>query len=130
MIAVIAIAYAIGHCYMHFDAYDQADNKSFEVNGMRMLESFPKNSIVLCKWHHRKPLIISDTYTIWYHTYLYAIVNGDLNNNLLKYPQQCEGVRRDLRLVSVQLMTWEWFVPMQKDYYPNVTYVLPTNHTI
>jgi hypothetical protein len=26
-------------------------------------------------------------------------VNGDLNNNLVKYPHQCEGVRPDIRLV-------------------------------
>jgi hypothetical protein len=49
IVAIIAITYAIIHCWMHFDAYDHAENKSFEVNGMTMLEAFPKDSIVLCK---------------------------------------------------------------------------------
>lgn len=42
-------------------------------NGELILASFPKNSLVL--------------------------LNGDINNNMIKYPQQCEGVRPDLRLL-------------------------------
>ena len=50
------------------------------------------------------------------------LLNGDLNNNIIKYPQQCEGTRPDLRLLSLQLMTWDWFVPMQALNYPNVSF--------
>lgn len=68
----------------------------FYNHGESVLQGFPQDSLVL--------------------------LNGDLNNNLMKYPNQCEGVRPDLRLVSVQLMTWEWFVPMQARYYPGVVF--------
>ena len=37
-------------------------------------------------------------------------------------PLQCEGDRPDLSLLSLQLMTWDWWVPMQAVNYPNVTF--------
>ena len=66
------------------------------VQGRQLLDNLPPNAIVL--------------------------LNGDLNNNLPKYAQQCEGLRPDVSLVSMQLMSWEWFVPMQRGNYPNVKF--------
>ena len=85
--------YASIHVFTHYPIFNHHDNWSFWANGSRILNSFPKNSIVL--------------------------LNGDLNNNLIKYPQQCEGLRKDVDLLSLQLMTWDWFVPMQKHNYNN-----------
>jgi hypothetical protein len=44
-----------------------------------------------------------------------ARVRNTRSTAQLKYPNQCERIRRDLSLVSLQLASWEWFVPMQVD---------------
>ena len=51
-----------------------------------------------------------------------VLLNGDLNTNLVKYQQQCELVRTDLSLISLQLMSWSWFVPLHRDNYPGVDF--------
>jgi hypothetical protein len=43
-------------------------------------------------------------------------------SNAIKYLHQCEGVRRDdVSVLSLQLMSWAWFTPVQAKNYPNVT---------
>eukprot|EP01083_Nonionella_stella_P144291 450244_1 len=64
--------------------------------GRSMLESLPRHSLML--------------------------VNGDINNNAVKYLQQCEGLRKDIDIVGVQQMSWEWFIPMQSENYPKVVF--------
>eukprot|EP00808_Paulinella_micropora_P006413 g77452.t1 len=81
---------------LHYGQLDHSDMWGFHTQGEVQLRAFPKDSIVL--------------------------LNGDLNNNVIKYMQQCEGIRPDLRLLSVQLMTWDWFVPMQSHHYPGVVF--------
>ena len=51
-----------------------------------------------------------------------VLLNGDLNNNLFKYAHQCDRTRPDLQFLSLQLMSWDWFVPMQAHHYPNITF--------
>eukprot|EP00494_Astrolonche_serrata_P029337 UN29604 len=46
-----------------------------------------------------------------------VLLNGDLNNNLPKYYQQCENVRPDVHLIGIQQMSWPWFVKMQRRNY-------------
>lgn len=94
--AVFALLFATAQCSLNLAARDNSDNKVFQAKSEAVLATFPRDSIV--------------------------ILNGDLNNNLMKYPQQCEGVRPDLRLVSLQLMTWDWFVEMQAHNYPGVKF--------
>ena len=50
---------------------------AIQRNGELILKSFPKGAIVL--------------------------LNGDINNNMLKYPQQCDYVRKDLHLIRCVL---------------------------
>lgn len=73
----------------------QQDNYMFEAYGRKALDSFEPNSIVL--------------------------VNGDLNNNAIKYVHQCHSHRLDVQVLSLQLVTWEWFVPVQAKNY-NITF--------
>jgi hypothetical protein len=49
------------------------------------------------------------------------LLNGDLNHNVLQYLHACEGQRPDLDLLSLQLMTWEWF-PRQRRHYPSLNW--------
>ncbi|CEP01937.1 hypothetical protein PBRA_002202 [Plasmodiophora brassicae] len=51
-----------------------------------------------------------------------VLLNGDLNNNAVKYLYGCEGRRHDLSLVSIQLMSWPWFIPRQGYHYPDVAF--------
>ena len=96
LITVLSISYAAAQLGSHYHRLDHHESLSFLLKGRRVLSSFPESSIVL--------------------------LNGDLNNNILKYPQQCEGVRPDLRLLSLQLMTWDWFVPVQGGNYGDVVF--------
>jgi len=94
--AGVCLASLGAHLHSNFSRLDHSGTTSFYQAGLAMLHSFPPGSLVL--------------------------LNGDLNHNLVKYPHACEGVRPDLSLVSVQLMSWEWWVPMQRANYPNVTF--------
>jgi len=96
VLAVLALSYGAVQCGVHFDTFNHRDNYAFYAHGQTILKSFPLNSFVF--------------------------LNGDINNNAIKYPQQCEGVRRDVRLISLQLITWDWWVDMQAAHYPNVTF--------
>jgi len=96
LITLAGFAFAVQQCRINYPIYDHHHNYSFYNAGLHTLNAFPPNATVL--------------------------LNGDLNNNMMKYPQQCEGVRTDLNLVSVQLMTWPWFVPIQRQNYPGVTF--------
>ena len=96
LVGVLSLLYAGAQVIAHFQRSDHSESIQFIQNGRKILNSFPSRSIVL--------------------------LNGDLNNNIIKYPQSCEGVRPDVQLLSLQLMTWDWFVPMQRHNYPNVTF--------
>jgi hypothetical protein len=101
--SLYTVAFIALHFTLHYPIHDHRANDGFYTQGVSMLRSFPKGSIVL--------------------------LNGDLNNNLVKYPQQCEGVRPDLSLLSLQLMSWDWFVPVQRDNYPAVIFPGIRYHT-
>jgi hypothetical protein len=77
---VLVLAFVVVHTVFHFPLHNQRDNTATQAYGEAILESMPRDALVL--------------------------VNGDINNNLVKYPQQCDGVRTDLRIMSLQLMTW------------------------
>jgi hypothetical protein len=92
--ALVFLGYQLS---LQYPVHDHHTNISFFTHGESILNSFPPDSIVL--------------------------LNGDLNNNLVKYPQQCEAQRReDVSLLSLQLMSWDWFVPMQRANYPAVVF--------
>jgi hypothetical protein len=70
--------------------------------GRTILDAMPRNAIIL--------------------------INGDINNNAVKYMHQCEHVRRDVSVLSLQLMSWEWFVPVQGRNYPAVKFPAQRYH--
>lgn len=94
--ATLSLLYATAQVATHYHRLDHSTSTQFITNGRKILSSFPPHSIVL--------------------------LNGDLNNNVIKYPQSCEQQRTDVTLLSLQLMTWDWFVPMQSVNYGNVTF--------
>ena len=96
VVAALSLSYATAQVLTHYHQLDHSDSFQFIQNGRKILHSFPPNSVVL--------------------------LNGDLNNNVIKYPQSCEGARADVQLLSLQLMTWDWFVPMQRRNYANVSF--------
>lgn len=96
LLALICVPLALIHLFVHFPYFDQSGNSAFYQVGYSIVQSFPSDSLVL--------------------------LNGDLNHNIIKYAHSCEDVRPDLRLISLQLMTWEWFVPMHAHNYKNVTF--------
>lgn len=96
LVAAVSLLYATAQIVTHYQRLDHSESSQFILNGRTILHSFPPHSIVL--------------------------LNGDLNNNVIKYPQSCEGDRTDVQLLSLQLMTWDWFVPMQRSNYVNVTF--------
>jgi hypothetical protein len=65
----------------HYEECDHSTNTHFADYGRAALESAPHGAMVL--------------------------INEDVNSNSMKYLQQCEGVRRDLRLVSIPLITYK-----------------------
>ena len=95
-VPAIAVALAFTQLGTNFSSRDFHNEWSFKEYSESTLNALPGDSLVL--------------------------LNGDLNNNCLKYSQQCENVRPDLALVSLQLLTWEWFVPTQAHNYPGVEF--------
>jgi hypothetical protein len=96
LLAISVISISASQIILNYNSCNHSSNDSFAQQGLSMLYSFPKNSIVL--------------------------LNGDLNNNMVKYFQSCENIRRDLSLLSLQLMSWDWFVPQQSVNYPQVIF--------
>mmetsp|Transcript_2109 Transcript_2109/g.3847 ORF Transcript_2109/g.3847 Transcript_2109/m.3847 type:complete len:483 (-) Transcript_2109:78-1526(-) len=96
-ISVFALASAL--LVLNFRKVDHHRNNVVEIYGKRILDSMPDQAILL--------------------------VNGDLNNNAVKYMQQCEEFRQDLDILGMQQMSWPWWVAMHRHHYPNIT--LPGN---
>jgi hypothetical protein len=92
-IAIIALAMQLSQ---GFRTRDFSEESSIKAYGESILESLPPNALVL--------------------------LNGDLNNNAVKYLVGCERQRLDLRVISLQLMSWDWFVSTQARHYPKVIF--------
>ncbi len=95
------------HIAHHFPIHNQRANTSTQIYGESILNSLPVPSTYQ----------LPDGSSVRGRSAL-VLVNGDINNNLVKYPQQCDGLRlNDVAVMSMQLMTWDWFVPMQAHHY-------------
>lgn len=91
---LIVLAFILSQLAMNFESRDFHNSHHIRIYGKRVLNSVPENSILL--------------------------VTEDLNNNAIKYVQECEGVRPDVSSLSLPLMTYEWWSKTQKHHYPNV----------
>ena len=48
------------------------------------------------------------------------LVKGDVITNSARYVQRCEGYRRDVQMVDMAMLTYEWFVPAEAAQRPRV----------
>eukprot|EP00040_Diaphanoeca_grandis_P019148 m.100896 g.100896 ORF g.100896 m.100896 type:complete len:653 (+) comp27284_c0_seq1:96-2054(+) len=47
---------------------------------------------------------------------------GDLPGNAARYVQTCENVRPDIKLIDLEMMTYEWYLPMLAKSFPGVVF--------
>eukprot|EP00478_Filoreta_tenera_P000982 GABV01000990.1.p1 GENE.GABV01000990.1~~GABV01000990.1.p1 ORF type:complete len:304 (-),score=65.81 GABV01000990.1:96-1007(-) len=99
LVFVVACMISSGLVVVHWDRVDHSSTWMFEEYGRAILDPLPQNATLL--------------------------VNGDINNNAVKYLQQCEDVRPDVAILGVQQMTWPWFVDMQAANYAHWGIVFP-----
>ena len=66
----------------NFEERDESQNTFVQDFGYQLLNGLPKNSILLTL--------------------------GDLPGNAARYVQACEGVRPDIRLIDLEMMTYTW----------------------
>lgn len=92
-----SLSLVITQCARHFEMRDFHDGRHIHNYGEQILNTLPHESILL--------------------------VTEDLNNNAIKYVQECEGLRDDVSVLSVPLMTYSWWYETQRRHYPRV--VLP-----
>ena len=75
---------------------DQSKNDVIQDFAHQTLGSFPDGSIILTK--------------------------GDLPSNSLRYFHLCENVRPDLTVFDQEVLTYQWSLPMTRQFYPNLTF--------
>lgn len=87
----------------NFEANDNSQNTAVSDYGKSILDSMPQDSMVL--------------------------LVGDIIVNSVRYLQQCEGRREDVRAMIVPTMTWRWFQETQLEFLPDVTFPGTHYHT-
>jgi len=80
----------------NYERSDHSESHFVEDYGRSILASMPQNALLM--------------------------LSGDILVNSVRYLQQCEGLRPDVVAFFVPTMTWKWFVPQQKAFFPNVTF--------
>ncbi|KAI8785239.1 transmembrane protein 260 [Biomphalaria glabrata] len=75
---------------------DQSNNFIIHDFAIQTLEKFPKDSIILTK--------------------------GDLPSNTFRYFHLCENVRPDLSLFDQEVLTYEWSLPMMRQFWPKIKF--------
>ena len=55
----------------------------------------------------------------------HVLIRADLIVNPMQYLRLCTGFRSDVQLLSMEHMTFDWFVPNEAHLYPNVTFPGP-----
>jgi hypothetical protein len=94
--AVVAAAVAI-QIGLNFRSEDQSRNRLIREFGCSVLEPLPKNALLFTR--------------------------GDLYINTIRYLQECEGVRPDVRVLDLELLQRDWMRRLAAKHYPDV--VLP-----
>ena len=47
---------------------------------------------------------------------------GDLPGNAARYAQICEGIRPDVKIIDLEMLTFDWYVPMMASRFPGVVF--------
>ena len=94
--AMIAIAFAVVTTQMglHFSAENNHGNYSFADFGKNLLKPLPQKALF---------------FTL-----------GDINTNTVRYVQQCENYRTDVKVLDRSLMSYPWLKRIQQKHYPDV----------
>eukprot|EP00941_MAST-03F_sp_MAST-3F-sp1_P000766 g766.t1 len=92
----VALTIAVFQCHRNFSFRDFSKQTFVADYGRDILSPLPVGSLLM--------------------------VSEDINNNSVKYLQECEGYRRDVKVVSVALMTYEWWGQTQAKHYPDVIF--------
>ena len=93
----LALAAAVTQIVLHYRAEDKSRNFLFYRFGKALLSPLPRNALL--------------------------IIKGDIYASVLRYPQECEGFRKDVRILDVELLKANWAKTLVEKNYPDV--VLP-----
>jgi len=80
----------------NYSIQDQSKNYSFHDYGHAILDSLPKNALLLA--------------------------GGDLVTNVPQYLHLCEKERPDIDIISLEIMSWDWFTITQGPLYSRVNF--------
>ncbi|EGC39829.1 hypothetical protein DICPUDRAFT_52381 [Dictyostelium purpureum] len=83
LLPIVAIGISIYQIQSNYYLQDQSNNYSFYDYGHAILDTLPRNTLLL--------------------------VGGDLCTNVPMYLNLVEKVRPDVDIVSMEIMSWEWF---------------------
>ena len=114
MFAIFVLLFQIGRNYSQ---RDESDNYAIKNLGYALLEGLPQ---VLTRYMCGDELIFKcinmdiyneinikcDLCSSMQNSIFLAM--GDLPGNAVRYAQQCDGVRRDVRAIDLELMTFDW----------------------
>lgn len=96
----LAVALLAAQVQSNYNDRDESKNTYVRDFGHSMLQGLPPNSILLCY--------------------------GDLPGNAARYVQTCDGVRPDVRVIDLEMMTFEWYLPMLEHSFPGVVFPAKT----
>ncbi|KAN0015394.1 hypothetical protein ACTFIU_008125 [Dictyostelium citrinum] len=96
LLPIIIIALIGNQIRANYSLQDQSDNYSFYDYGHSVLDSLPRNTLLL--------------------------VGGDLVTNVPMYLHLCEKVRPDIDILSMEIMSWEWFKITQSPLFHRVKF--------
>ena len=92
----MAFAFLAAQVQCNYTDRDESQNTHVRDFGHSLLKGLPPNAILLCY--------------------------GDLPGNAARYVQTCDGVRPDVRVIDLEMMTFEWYLPMLEHSFPGVVF--------
>ena len=93
---VVSLAVVFARVASNYEAADESENSTFSRFGRETLRPLPRDAKLLVK--------------------------GDVITNSARYVQRCEGYRRDVQMVDMAMLTYEWFVPTQGANFPGFAF--------
>eukprot|EP00002_Diphylleia_rotans_P023818 TRINITY_DN4690_c0_g1_i5.p1 TRINITY_DN4690_c0_g1~~TRINITY_DN4690_c0_g1_i5.p1 ORF type:complete len:739 (-),score=137.87 TRINITY_DN4690_c0_g1_i5:314-2530(-) len=93
LFVVVVISFQIGRNHFYMDMHD---NNYIRDYAKITLAKLPQNSLLLCR--------------------------GDLAINSFRYIQDSENFRLDVVVIDLEILTWDWFLELQRENYPKVDF--------
>ena len=95
LIKYLLLAAPVLALVMNFHHENHRDNYTFSDFGRYLLKGLPQNALFFSL--------------------------GDVNTNSVRYVQNCEGFRQDVKVLDRSLMSYSWFKRIATKHYPDVT---------